>query len=294
LIKGSGRPALLTGLSVLAIVAARTTAVASAASAPPAVSVEAAGDALTVRITQPTPLRTVLETVCERTEANCKLPAKTADKLLESRTVHGSWFEVVGELLQGSGLSFAVTPPVRGRNAYLVVELAAAATAHADTVLPPASSGVSGVTAGAETAVSQAEPTSEETQPAAEPQPDETPRAVMMSPDSPLVTAATAAATPGASFAMTPFSDAAGNPIMARLGPAAGASAAANIPGMAVLPYSDDTGNPILVPITNEPLALTPFAGPDGQPWPAPVPQPNQKLEYPIPPTPLTQKPENP
>ena len=81
------------------------------------------------------------------------------------------------------------------------------------------------------------------------------------------------------------------NALMARL-PNPGAPSAT--PGMAVLPYSDEIGNPLVVPITNEPLSLTPFAGPDGQAWPAPVPQPNQKLEYPIPPTVLpASKPEN-
>jgi hypothetical protein len=281
LIGGGGRITLPTCLSVLAFAAAST----AAGPTPTDIVVDARGESLTVRIAAPTPLRVVLETVCERTEANCKLPAKTTDTLIESRTVHGSWFEVMGELLHGSDLSFAVTPPVRGRNAYLVVELAAAASAHANTGLPSASSGAgaSGVTAGAETPIVEAEPM-EEAQPAVEPEPDATPRAETMSPDSPLVTAATAAATPGASFAMTPFSDSSGNPLMSRLGNQGGGAPGAT-PGMAVLPYSDQIGNPLVVPITNEPLSLTPFAGPDGQAWPAPVPQPNQKLEYPIPPT---------
>ena len=277
---GAGeRTLLLTGLSVLAFAAA------SAAATPTDVLVDASDDNLTVHITQPTLLRAVLETVCERTQADCKLPAQTADKLIQSRTLRGSWFEVVGELLQGSDLSFAVTPPVRGRSAYLVVE-PAAAPAHANIERPAASSGAGGVTAGAEAPVVGAEPTREETEPAIEPQPDAAPQAeTTLSPESPLVTAATAAATPGGSFAMTPFADASGSPLLSRVTPSGGGSAGSTPPGMAVLPYADEAGNPLMVPITNEPLSLTPFAGPDGQAWPAPVPQPNQKLEYPIPPT---------
>jgi len=104
------------------------------------------------------------------------------------------------------------------------------------------------------------------------------------------VTAATAASTPDAAFAMTPFADAKGNPLMSRVTTPPGAPA----PNQAVLPYSDEAGNPLVTPITNELLSLTPFAGPDGEAWPAPVAIPGQKLEYPIPPTiPPATKPEN-
>ena len=52
-----------------------------------------------------------------------------------------------------------------------------------------------------------------------------------------------------------------------------------------VLPFPDPHGNPITVPVTNEPIAVLPWPGPDGQPVPMPPPQPDQKLEWPFPPT---------
>jgi hypothetical protein len=282
---------LLTGLSVLAFAAASV----AAGPTPTDIVVDASGENLTVRIGQPTPLRVVLETVCERTEANCKLPAKSAEKVVRAGTMHGSWFEVVGELLQGSDLSFAATPPVSGRTAYLVVEPAVAA-AHAKSALPALSNsgaGTPGGESGAEAPAAEAEAATEEMQPVVESSNDAPATSSALSPDSPLVSASTAAATPGANFVMTPFSDAHGSPLLSRVGPAGGGSSQTT-PGMAVLPFSDEIGNPLVVPITNEPLSLTPFAGLDGQAWPAPVPQPNQKLEYPIPPTVLpASKPEN-
>jgi len=277
--------AVLTAVSALLVVAGSHAVIASPASIP-AVSVESTGAVLTVRVSEPTLVRTVLDTVCERTEANCKLPAKMPDKVVEAGTVRGSWPEVVGALLEDSGLSFAVTPPVSGRAAYLVIELvdAAAAAAARSTSTPPgaASSEVSPPSPTLTPHVADELPAEEED---AAP-PAEADQEASAAPADPaqatLVTAATAAAMPGVSFVMTPFADSKGNPLMSRIG---GDATGGVAPGQAVLPYSDEIGNPIVVPITNEPLSLTPFAGPDGQPWPAPVPQPNQKLEFPIPPT---------
>jgi hypothetical protein len=241
---------------------------------------------LTVRVSEPTLVRAVLDAICERTEANCKLPAKMPDKVVEAGTVRGSWPEVVGTLLEGSELSFAVTPPVSGRTAYLVIEVvdAAAPVTARSTATPPGN-------ASSEVWPPSLTPTphvvdelpAEEDVAAPSAEADQEASAAPADPaQATLVTAATAAATPGASFAMTPFADSKGNPLMSRIG---GDATAGVAPGQAVLPYSDEIGNPIVVPITNEPLSLTPFAGPDGQAWPAPAPQPNQKLEYPIPPT---------
>jgi hypothetical protein len=274
----------------LALVAPSTGAMAANAVVP--VSVDSTANVLTVKITAPVSLRAVLDAVCERTEASCKLSTALPDTRVEPRTIRGSWFDVVAELLHGSNLSFAVTPPVPGRHPYLVVELVAPPSRTGSDASAPslARTDAVGTVEGAEAPAAEPEATPEEA-PAAESSND-APVASALSPDSPLVSASTAAATPGASFAMTPFADATGRPLLARVGPAGGTGGQAT-PGMAVLPYPDEIGNPIVVPITNEPLSLTPFTGPDGQAWPAPVAQPNQTLQYPIPPNVPPAKPDN-
>jgi hypothetical protein len=231
------------------------------------VSVDSAGATFTVTVTAPARLRAVLEALCERAEASCKLPASLPEALVDPRVIRGSWPEVVAEVLQGSELSFGATPATPDRAPYLFVEVRAkAGTRGKGDALP---------------AVVEESPAGEEA-PAAEAADDANASIAPADPDASIVTAATAAATPGGNFAATPFTDGKGNPLMARI-PAPGSPSAT--PGMAVLPFPDEAGNPVMVPITNEPLSLTPFTGPDGQAWPAPVAQPGQKLEYPIPPT---------
>jgi hypothetical protein len=259
------------------------------------VAVDSAGATFTVQVTGSARLRVVLEALCAHAAANCTLPASLPETLLEPRVIRGSWPDVVAELLQHSGLGFAATPAAPSRSAYLMVE--ASAPAKAATGRIAASDGratapsveASGASPLPEEALAQLEAAAPEEAPVAEV--GDEPSVSAADPEAILVNAATAAATPGANFAATPFTDGKGNPLMARL-PAPGSPSAT--PGMAVLPYLDEAGYPMTVPITNEPLSLTPFVGPDGQAWPAPVPQPGQKLEYPIPPTvPPATKPEN-
>ena len=253
-----------------------TGAVAADATAP--VSVDSVGATLKVRVASPTPLRAVLETLCERTQASCKLPKGMPDLVVTPRTIAGPWGDVVAELLQGSELSFGTTPPAPGRVPHLVVEPPAAVRAGATleaakgAAAPPSPGNPSeGPSAGPVPAIVEEEP--QEEQPTA----IEASAAPVDPSQASLVTAATAAATPDVAFAMTPFADANGNPLMSRV--------SAPPAGMAVLPYSDEAGNPLVTPITNEPLSLTPFSGPDGEAWPAPVLQPGQPpLQYPMPP----------
>jgi hypothetical protein len=262
---------------------------ATAANAVVPVSVDFAGAAFTVTIAARTPVRVVLQTLCERAEASCKLPAALPETVVEPRVIRGSWPDVVAELLQGSGLSFGATPAAPQRAPYLFVE------ARAVAKTAPVRSGAAGIAAAPSEAPIETQPAEVEEVPPEEEAPAAEVAQESATPADPstatLVTAATAAATPGANFAATPFTDGKGNPLMARL-PAPGSPSAT--PGMSVLPYMDEAGYPMTMPITNEPLSLTPFVGPDGQAWPAPVPQPGQKLEYPIPPNvPPATKPEN-
>lgn len=266
----SNRRFLFAG-AFLASLSLGTGAIGADAVAP--VSVDSLGATFTVKISSPVGLNTVLQALCERAEASCKLPADLPAQV-QPRTIRGSWPDVVADLLHGSDLRFAVTPAVPGRSPYLVVEPAAAAVSGAVSGAP--------VEAPAEAPTVEAEAAPAEASPTAESSNDATAAAPTMSPDSPLVNAATAAATPGVSFAVTPFADSQGNPIMSRVGANAPGG---TVPGQAVLPWADEAGNAMVVPITNAPLSLTPFLGPDGEAWPAPVAQPNQKLQYPIPPT---------
>jgi hypothetical protein len=233
-------------------------------------------------------LGVVLEMLCQRASATCKLPA-LMDAPVRPRTIRGSWTEVVAELVQGSGMSFGATPPAPGRAPYLFVEAQAAPVPSArqeDGARSLAAAGSLPPSAAQTAPAEEESPVDEVPEAAAEPE-----AATPVDPsEATLVTAATAAAMPDAQFNMTPFADGNGNPLLSRVSTPPGAPP----PAMAVLPYSDEAGNPLVTPITNEPLSLTPFAGPDGQAWPAPVVVPGQKLEYPMSPfEPPTTKPEN-
>jgi hypothetical protein len=200
-------------------------------------------------------------------------------------TRKGSWVEVVSSLLEGSGLSFAATPAVPGRQAKLLVEAVQDVKdpGGRNAAVPSGRAGSSGVDA----ASLDAQPIEPVEQPASEEeaaQVDITAPLMGTDPGSLVSLDPAAGAVPGTDLAMTPFADGGGRPLLQRLPPRDGSSGpGGGPPGVATLPYSEPDGTPITVPITNEPLTLTPFAGPDGEPWPAPPPEPNQKLQYPIP-----------
>jgi hypothetical protein len=256
----STRSVLFVGIGIALLAASAGPAAAAVA----AVSVESSGAALAVRVAYPTPLRAVLQTLCELTEANCTLPATMPDRLVAPRTVRGSWPEVVAELVQDSGGRFAATPSAPGRVAYLIVEARGSAptTAQQRNGAAPGEGAGEEPLSGATHATADQEPRAVaevpvvEEAPAAEPS-SESAAAAEAGAGSLVSSASPAASVPGASFAMTPFSDGKGNPLLARVGNQAAGSSVGTTPGQAVLPYSDEIGNPIVIPITNEPLSLT-------------------------------------
>ncbi len=285
-----GRSTLFVG-AFLAVAAASATA-AEGQRIP--VSVEAVGVRLVVRVMAPTTVRGVLEALCQRLETRCSLPAGAAEIPAHVGEFAGTWTEVVADLLQGSGLGYAATPAAPGRAALLVVEGPAG---HDVSRATPADQATpSGFGDSAASTLAEVAETSE-----AAPLPDSAAEAAPATPvgaeGSPLILDAKAAgAVPGQGTAATPFANPDGSPVLARLDQAAAANASAGGgPGWAVLPFADGNGKPMVTSVTNQPVTQTPFAGPDGQPWPAPPPQQDQKLQYPIPPTPQAQpKPENP
>jgi hypothetical protein len=257
------------------------------------VSVKSAGSALTVRITGPTTLRAVLEAVCEQAEARCELQPGAAEVPAQPGDLSGTWSQVVDELLKSSGISYAATPQAPGRAAYLFVE--APGDSHSGRATDVELTGGGDVAVSpAEGATTPSEPEpldvaqgTDATDPADAVTSDPAPSAAA-NPAATIVDAVTASAQAagGQQFAMTPFADAQGKPLMARTNGNQGSLAAAGAaPGWTVLPFSDSSGNPLVVQVTNPPVDVTPFAGPDGEAWPAPPPQPGQKLQYPIPPT---------
>jgi hypothetical protein len=271
------------------------------------VSVKSAGSNLAVRVTGPTTLRAVLEAVCEHAEARCELQAGAAEVPVQAGEFAGTWSQVVDELLKDSGISYAATPQAPGRAAYLFVEGPSVSRSSRAADVDRTGGGGGSAAAADEAALPEPEPADiaqgadvPDNATISDSAPDATPAAASGPSGGPLIVDAAAAAAAlaggGQGLAMTPFSNAQGQPILARTtNNQAALAAAGGAPGWAVLPFSDASGNPLVVQVTNPPLDVTPFAGPNGEPWPAPPPQPSQKLEYPIPPTPrTTAKAENP
>lgn len=253
-----------------------------------AVSVKSTGSALTVRVTGPTTLRAVLEALCEQAEARCELEPGAAEVPAQAAEITGGWSQVLDALLKDSGISYASTPPAAGRAAYLSVEGPASARPTNTASEPDRAPGPVGAPV-PEVVVPEPEPTEP---PPADPSEgsatsDAAAASPYSSPNSSIVTAetASAAAASGSTFAVTPFSDAQGRPLLARTNKNEAANAASGAaPGWTVLPFADASGNPMVVQVTNPPLDVTPFAGPDGEPWPAPPPQPGHKPGSPFPP----------
>jgi hypothetical protein len=245
-----------------------------------AVVVERAADTLTVRIAGRMDLRQVLLAVCERAAARCQIATKAGKVMLAGpAVVEGSWLEVVAGLMQGTGLGYAVLP-AGAEPARLLVEAPATVATPArtepsrekiDEVEPPAQEGpvVAGETA---------EPTIPPAPETAPPEPSGP------KPAEPLkLPAAGAAVAEQPETVATPFATPDGKPLIAVIPPGPK-------PTVNILPFSDERGDPITVPITNEPVILTPFVGPDGQTVVVSPGMPGVKLSHPNQPPPRDPK----
>ncbi len=282
--------------SILGVALALSVASTGAAGEPPSpVSVESAGATLSVRVASPTGVGAVLEALCGHTRARCLLPPGTTEIVVRAGEFTGSWTEVIAQVLRGSGLGYAAASPAPGHAAYLRATAAVqtpsteALPVGADVAAPrdapegrgseevqagPArleprdigpAGGVANATAGAASATD----------------------VLPLPGDGTLILEATGAGTvAGPGVVVTPFSDTQGNPLLMRLDPQSGGASSGATAGLTVLPFSDSHGKPMVVPISAEPMTLTPFANPDGTPWLAPPAHAGQTLQYPIPPSP--------
>jgi hypothetical protein len=255
------------------------------------VLIQSDGVSLTVTVVAPTGQRDVLSALCDRLDADCDLAGVPEKATVGPSVFAGAWDEVVAQVFEGSSTGYAAVPPGPGRKARLVV-----------TRTSPQSP-TSAVSSDGPEKDAQAELPStmdqgdvEAEAPSADPAGTEADRneetgasdgtsARGGSSDS--LAAAPAPVAPvtaaPAGFAMTPFADGGGKPLLVPAGVPAE-------PGVVVTPFSTETGEPLVVPQTGEAPTVAPFSGPDGEPIPVMPAPPGQKLEYPIPPTPSAVK----
>jgi hypothetical protein len=277
---------MLAELLALAVVSTGT--VPSAA-----VTVESSPPTVSVRLTRPASLGAVIESLCEKTQARCDgLPTVSFWPTVSPREVSGSWEFVVGELMSGSGVGYAVVPPSAGREAQLIIQ--GRSDPAEPTIREPHDSAPAVASGDSTHDLESAEP-SEEPRPAdaapttsADEQATEVPSAnaaaagVPAASMSPLLAPATGT-TGAAALAMTPFATPGGAPLVVPLAPP-GTEATT---GWVDTPFSDENGAPLTIPFAPETNPVAPFSGPDGQPIPIEVQPQAPKLEYPIPPTPV-------
>lgn len=92
------------------------------------VQIQYVSSQLIIRVTQPTDLRTVLEEVCQRTQAQCTIAEQAAQVPVAPASLSGTWAEVISELLEGSGLNYASLDPGPSTPGRLLVQARRPAT----------------------------------------------------------------------------------------------------------------------------------------------------------------------
>lgn len=221
---------------------------------------------LTVQITQAAHVREILDAICESTNIKCDIaPGLGEADLVAPMTASGEWSQVIPQLLEGSRLNYSFAAPTPRQSGQLFVQARAAfEEPRQNPATPPNSMDV------ATPPMSMISPTS-----VLNNSPSEAADVNHEGASGSDSEAATQVETP-AGTVMTPF-------------PVTGVPSSHFMPsGQAsnITPFSDAAGNPIQVQVTNEPPSVLPFSDSQGRPLPAPAIIPGQKLEYPIPPTP--------
>lgn len=262
---------------VLSLAAAIT--VAASRQEVPGGTVEYGRGTLTVHLTQPTDLLTVLEAICRATDSRCDVAASAAEVELPPLALSGTWRAVITQLFEGAGHNYAALEPRGGQGGRLWVE--ARPPGGGSDQLPagtytlagrnPASSSLQERTA-ARTSLEEREPGQ--------------PRAG----DNPQGTASEAdASTPG-----TDFGGRAGDAEQQRMTEESlrmlyegwkAPRAPQPTSGMIELPFVGPDGRPVTIPAANRPITEYPWPGPDGKPIPV-TPMPGTRLEWPFPVTP--------
>lgn len=229
-------------------------------------SVEYAAPLLTLRVSQPTELQRVLESICTAVEARCEV-AEGVHYTVPATEASGTWIEVATAILQASGLSYAVVPAGRSLPAHLIIEntLATASLAQFPRHPSVAQATPPGMTRGPGGVLTR-EPAEEPEEPAfAEPALDPAVAASMGLTSTgvpfpgPAGTAVFVTAPTEGTTTSAPFPDANGNVFLPTRAPADNGAGAAG----PVSPFPDAFGNPIRPPAGTvaRPFA-TPF--PDG------------------------------
>ncbi len=258
-------------------------------------SVEYKRPILSVRLTQPTDLRTVLEAACRASESRCDVAASTAEVVLPALTLTGTWGEVVAQLLEGTGHNYAALAPSNGQQGRLSV-----------APRPPAES------SDQKLREKNTRSETERDEPVSTPQgrapdrrsSDDGQRAQRDTErDSESSSEAEGASSGSPGFSGTNQGGLASDEAVGveqrrtteqslkTLYEGLTAPRPAQPPsGVAVLPFPGPDGQPITVPITNQPITVLPWPGPDGRPILV-TPTPGVPLQWPIPATPGSSSP---
>ena len=77
---------------------------------------------LSLTVTQPSSLQTVLNELCERTQAECSGIEQTASYKVAPTTFRGAWSDVVNQLMEGAALNYAAGPPSRSQVGTLIIQ----------------------------------------------------------------------------------------------------------------------------------------------------------------------------
>lgn len=234
---------------------------------------------LTVRLTRPIDLRTVLEAICVVTESRCDVAASAAEVELPPLSLTGTWREVVAKLFEGAGHNYAALEPHGGQGGRLWVQArpqgpapgqaGPAATDRSDE-LDTASSPQAGTLPQASIELDRTRSEADE-----DAQTDGSPGAGSTA----------GGGSGGAGPAPDPEQQRATEQSLRMLYEGFTAPRPPQpTSGMITLPFVGPDGNFVTVPATNQPITVLPWPGPDGRPITV-TPTPGVQLQWPIPAT---------
>jgi hypothetical protein len=245
---------------------------------------------LTVRLTQPIDLRTVLEAICVASASRCDVAASSAEVELPPLSLTGTWREVVRLLMEGAGHNYAASEPRGVQGGRLWVE-----------ARPPGS--------GSDQARMEAKDRTDTRDPTYSPQESTSPqtsadldrRRSDADEDNPQADGSPSAGAGGipAGRGSEGTGGRAPDPEQLRMTEQSlkmlyqgftGPRPPQPMNGMVTLPFVGPDGNFVVVPATNQPITVLPWPGPDGRPITV-TPTPGVQLQWPIPATPSSSSP---
>ena len=260
------------------------------------VTVEYVAPTLTLRVMQATDLRTVLHALCQHTEAECMINTPNADEtMVFPVTLRGNWNEVVDKLARSFNLNYAAVAPTPGHPGMLVV-LSSAPASGDEVMVKGNRDSFESMQDGPRSAAGDLTPASSEL----------TEQISRQRGDSePLNANNLLPALPSQAFGgpvgdeqapkLSRGEEATPNPDQLQAsersframygGDLLAKQPLGSSPSSVVLPHSDANGNPITVSVTNEPVTILPWPGPNGLPVIISPGTYGLKLDPPIPPS---------